>query len=167
VSARHEKVPCELALANEEGFPHKGVIDFVDNRLDPNTGTLRARGVFPNPDGLMTPGFFARLRVTGRGEYDALLVPDEALGTDQSQKFVYVVNPQNVVEYRVVKTGPLIDGLRVITQGLQAEDWVVVKGIQRVRPDVKVELQKESLSSVGKAETSALEKSKKDTAVGE
>lgn len=166
-SARHEKIPCELALANEEGFPHKGMVDFVDNRLDPNTGTLRARGVFPNPDGLMTPGFFARVRVHGSGEYEALLVPDEALGTDQSQKFVYVVNPQNVVEYRAVKTGPLIDGLRVIANGLQAEDWVVINGIQRVRPDAQVDPQKESLSSGKKLEAGLVEKSKTDTSVNE
>jgi multidrug efflux system membrane fusion protein len=167
VSARNEKVPCELALGNEEGFPHKGVIDFVDNRLDPNTGTLRARGVFPNPEGAMLPGLFARLRVTGSDEYEGLLVPDEALGTDQNQKFVYIVNPQNVVEYRAVKMGPLMDGLRVITQGLQAEDWVVVNGIQRVRPDMKVDPQKETSSINETSGMSAVEKTKTDTPVRE
>lgn len=154
------KLPSELALANEKGFPRKGIIDFVNNRLDPNTGTLRARGVFPNPDGTMTPGFFARVRVPGSGEYEGLLVPDEALGTDQSQKFVYVSNSQNVVEYRAVKTGPRVNGLRVITEGLQPGDWVVVNGIQRVRPDAHVNPQKETLSFSKKSKTKTVEKPK-------
>src|SRR5262249_3313723 len=107
VSARDAQIPCELGLPNEHGFPHQGVVDFVDNRVDPNTGTLRARGVFPNPDRSLTPGFFGRLRVTGSGKYQALLIPDRAVSTDQAQKFVYVVNDKDEVEYRPVKLGPI------------------------------------------------------------
>jgi RND family efflux transporter MFP subunit len=154
------KIPIELALANEKRFPHKGVIDFVNNRLDPNTGTLRARGVFPNPDGAMLPGLFARVRIPASAEYEGLLVPDEALGTDQSQKFVYVANPQNVAEYRVVKTGPSVNGLRVITEGLQPGDWVVVNGVQRARPNAPVQPQKETLSFSKKSKTKKVEESK-------
>jgi membrane fusion protein, multidrug efflux system len=138
VSASDQPIPADLALANEEGYPHKGMIDFVDNRVDPGTGTLRVRGVFPNPDGDLIPGFFARLRVPGSGQYQALLVPDRALAMNQGQKYVLVVNGENTVEYRPVKPGPVVDGLRVIAEGLKVDDWVLVEGIQRVRPGVQV-----------------------------
>ncbi len=137
-SARDGQIPCEMAVANEEGFPHKGVIDFVDNRVDPTTGTIRARGVFTNADHSLTPGFFARLRVTGSGKYQALLIPDQAVGTEQGQKIVYVINDQDTVEYRKVKLGPIVDGLRVVREGVQAKDWVVVNGLMSVRPGAKV-----------------------------
>jgi RND family efflux transporter MFP subunit len=134
------KVICELELANETGFPHKGVLDFVDNRVDPSTGTLRLRGVFsnPGPDRILQPGFFARVRVPGTGKYHGLLIPDRAIGTDQGQKFVYVVNDQDTVESRPVKLGPVIDGLRVVREGVQPNDWVVVNGLMTVRPGAKV-----------------------------
>lgn len=141
------QLPCELALANEQGFPHKGVIDFVDNRLDPNTGTMRTRGVFPNPDRSLMPGFFARLRVTGSGKYQALLIPDQAVGTDQAQKFVYVVNDKDEVEYHAVKLGPIIDGLRVIHEGIQPKDWVVVDGLMTIRPGAKVMAKKAPIAN--------------------
>ncbi len=139
-SIRDGKVVCELELANETGFPHKGVLDFVDNRVDSATGTLRVRGVFPNPapDRLLQAGFFARVRVPGSGKYQALLVPDSAVGADQGQKFVYAVNDQDVVEYKLVKLGPVVDGLRVIREGIQAGDWVLVNGLMSVRPGAKV-----------------------------
>src|SRR2546425_5521646 len=98
VSARDAEIPAEMALADEIGFPHKGYMDFVDNRVDPNTGTIRARGVFSNADHSLSPGFFARLRIPGSGKYSALLIPDRALGSDQAQKFVYVVNAEKKVE---------------------------------------------------------------------
>jgi multidrug efflux system membrane fusion protein len=142
VSARDAQIGCELGLANEEGFPHQGTIDFVDNQVDPATGTLRARGVFPNPERSLVPGFFARLRVHGSGKYPALLIPDEALGSDQGNKFVLVVNAQEVIEYRPVKTGPLSDGLRVVREGIQATDWVVVNGLMSVRPGAKVKAER-------------------------
>ena len=139
-SLRDGKVVCELELANETGFPHKGVMDFVDNRIDPATGTLRVRGVFdnPGPGRVLQPGFFARIRVPGSGKYPALLVPDLAVGTDQGQKFVYVVDAKNTVEYRSVKLGPIIDGLRVVREGLKTNDWVIVNGLMSVRPGVPV-----------------------------
>jgi RND family efflux transporter MFP subunit len=129
---------CELALANETGFPHKGVLDFVDNRVDPATGTLRVRGVFANPDRILQPGFFARVRVPGSAKYSALLIPDQAVGTDQGQKFVYAVDAQNMVQYKIVDLGPMIDGLRVVREGLLSNDWIIVNGLMSVRPGAKV-----------------------------
>ena len=124
----------ELGLADEVGFPHKGYIDFVDNRVDPNTGTMRGRGVFRNTDHSLSPGFFARVRFAGSGKYPALLIPDRALGSDQAQKFVYVVNAEKKVEFRPVKIGPMIDGLRVVKEGLKPGEQVIVEGLLRVRP---------------------------------
>ena len=138
VSARDFKIPCEMALANETGFPHKGMIDFVDNRLDPHTGTLRARGVFTNSNRALTPGLFARLRIPGSGKYQALLLPDRAFSSDQTLKFVYVVNAQGKVEFRPVTVGPVVDGLRVVRDGLKAGERVIVEGHMRVRPGITV-----------------------------
>jgi RND family efflux transporter MFP subunit len=138
-SARDIKYPVELALADEEGFPHKGTINFVDNQVDPTTGTLRIRADFPNPDKFMSPGQFARVRIPVGSPHPALLVADRALGTDQGQKFVYVVNGKNEVEYRKVRVGMAADGLRVIEEGLSAGERVVVTGLQRVRQGAKVE----------------------------
>jgi len=128
-----------MELANETGFPHKGYIDFVDNRIDPNTGTLRGRGVFSNADHSLSPGFFARIRIPGSGKYPALLIPDRALGSDQAQKFVYVVNAEKKVEFRPVKIGPMIDGLRVVSGGLKAGEQIIVEGLMLVRPGIVVE----------------------------
>ena len=139
VSARDETIPAEMALADESGFPHKGYIDFVDNRIDPTTGTLQARGVFSNADHSLSPGFFGRIRIPGSGKYQALLIPDRALASDQAQKFVYVVNPEKKVEYRPVKTGPTIDGLRVVKEGLKPGEQIIVEGLLRVRPGVLVD----------------------------
>lgn len=137
-------IACELQLANETNFPHHGVMDFVDNRVDANTGTLRLRGVFPNPgpDHVLQPGFFARVRVPATAKYKGLLVPDLAIGSDQAQKVLYVVNADNVVEARPVQLGPLLSGMRVIKQGIQASDWVVINGLMSVRPGAKVNPQK-------------------------
>ncbi len=150
-SARDAQIPCEMGLANEEGFPHQGVVDFVDNRVDPTTGTIRARGVFSNADRSLTPGLFARLRVTGSGKYPALLIPDQAVGTDQGQKIVYVINDQDTVEYRKVKLGPIFDGLRVVHEGLQAKDWVVVNGLMSIRQGVKVNPNRAAVTVVANA----------------
>lgn len=139
ISARDEPIPAEMGLANEAGFPHKGFIDFVDNRVDPNTGTTRARGVFRNEDHSLSPGFFGRIRIPGSGKYLALLIPDRALGSDQAQKFLYVVNGGNKVEFRPVKTGPMIDGLRVVKEGLRPGEQIIVEGLLRVRPGVVVD----------------------------
>jgi multidrug efflux system membrane fusion protein len=131
--------PVEVALPDERGFPHKGRLDFLDNRLDQGTGTLRARAVLSNKAGLFSPGMFARVRVTGTPVYAALLVPDEAIGTDQTNKYVLVVLDDGMVQRRNIELGPLVDGLRVVRHGLAAGDWVVTRGLQRARPGSKVE----------------------------
>src|SRR5919199_986420 len=138
-NGRAGKQPVYVALADEEGFPHQGSIDFVDNRLDQNTGTITVRAVLPNPDLLLTPGLFARVRVPAGDKYKALMLPPEAVGSDLSQQFVFVVDDQNLAQYRKVTPGPMIDGLRVIRDGLQPDDWVIVKGVQRAKTGAKVE----------------------------
>jgi RND family efflux transporter MFP subunit len=138
-SALDKPIPVEMALANEEGFPHVGFTDFVDNKIDPTTGTLRCRGVFANPDRTLGPGFFVRMRIPGSGKYSALLIPDRALGADQAQKFVYVVNAEKKVEFRPVKIGPMIDGLRVVKTGLKDGEQIIVEGLMRVRPGIVVD----------------------------
>jgi multidrug efflux system membrane fusion protein len=138
-SSRDVRNPIYLGLANEDGtFPHKGYVDFVDNQLNPETGTIRARAVFSNKDRLFTPGLFARMKLVGSGTYRARLVLDRAIGTDQDKKFVLVLKPDSTVEYRPVQPGRLVDGLRVVTSGLAAGDRIVVNGLQRVRPGMKV-----------------------------
>jgi RND family efflux transporter MFP subunit len=139
VSALDAEIPVEVALADEEGFPRKGHVDFVDNKLDPTTGTVRCRGVIANPERTLGPGFFARLRIPGSGKYSALLLPDRAFGSDQAQKFVYVINAEKKVDFRPVTVGPIIDGLRVVTGGLKPGEQVIVEGLIRVRPGVVVD----------------------------
>jgi multidrug efflux system membrane fusion protein len=133
-------------LPDETGFPHKGKLDFLDNRFDQGTGTLRARAIVSNKSGLFSPGLFARVRVTGTPQYAALLVPDEAIATDQSLKYVYVVAGDGVVARRNVQLGPLEAGLRVVREGIAAEDWVVVRGLQRARPGIKVDMKQTSIA---------------------
>jgi RND family efflux transporter MFP subunit len=139
VNGRGAKQPVYVALADEEGFPHQGSIDFWDNRLDQNTGTITVRAVLPNPDLLLAPGLFARVRVPAGDKYKALMLPPEAVGSDLSQQFVFVVDDQNLVQYRKVTPGPIIDGWRVIRDGLQPDDWVIVKGVQRAKTGAKVD----------------------------
>jgi RND family efflux transporter MFP subunit len=131
------KVPVEIGLADEEGFPHVGRLDFVDNKVDPNTGTIRARGRFAKAK-YLTPGMFVRVRLPIGPPHRTLLVSEQAIGTDQRQKFLLIVNQDNVVQYRQVKLGSLRDGLRVIESGLGSDDWVIVQGLQRVRPGATV-----------------------------
>lgn len=145
-SSREVRNPAYLTLADETGFPHKGYIDFVDNRLDSNTGTITGRAVFPNPDLTLTPGLFARIRIPGSGKYKAILIPDEAIVSDQSEKYVFVVNNKNTVEQRGVKLGPLAGGLRIIREGIKPEDWVIVSGVQRARPGAIVDPQKKIIT---------------------
>ena len=137
-SSRDTPNPVRVALANEATATHEGYIDFVDNALNPQTGTIRARAVLANKEGAFTPGLFARVELLGSGEYNALLVEDRAVGTDQNQKFVLVVGPDNKTEYRKVTLGRKIDGLRVVREGLNAGDAIVVNGLQRVRPGIVV-----------------------------
>lgn len=136
-SSRDNPNPVMMGLSNEEGFPHKGAMDFVDNRLDPATGSIRGRAVFDNGDGRFTPGLFARLKLIGSGSYRATLVPDRAIGTDQTRKVVMVVGADNMVQPREVKTGALIDGMRVV-DGVKAGENVIVDGLQRAFPGAPV-----------------------------
>jgi RND family efflux transporter MFP subunit len=132
-------MPVELGLADEEGFPHQGVVDFTDNQIDVNTGTLRMRGVFPNPKQILSPGRFVRVRLPVGTPHRALLVAEQALDRDQGQKYLFVVDDQNKVEYRRIKVGRLYGGLREVTDGLKPGEKVIVNGLQRVRPGVTVE----------------------------
>ena len=135
---REARLPVYLGLANEEGFPHQGRLDFVDNQVDPNTGTIRTRAVFSNRSRALTPGLFARVKLVGTQKAKALLVRDAAIGTDQDRKFVLVVGPGDTLAYRPIAPGRLNDGLRIVNSGLQAGDRIVVNGLMRVRPGMKV-----------------------------
>jgi RND family efflux transporter MFP subunit len=137
-SSRDAANPVRMGLANEEGYPHTGTMVFVDNQVDPRTGTIRARASFSNKDGYFTPGLFARVKLLGHNSYSAVLVDDRAIGTDQSQKFVYVVDAESKVTYREVKIGRLTDGLRIVLEGLSPGENVVVNGLQRVHPGTVV-----------------------------
>lgn len=132
-SARDSKVVVEIGLADHTDFPLKGTIDFIDNQIEASTGTLRARAEIPNKNFLLSPGFFVRLRMPIGDPHPSLLVPEEALGSDQGHRFLYVLNDKNEVNYRRVQVGPLRDGRRVIESGITATDRVVVEGLQRVK----------------------------------
>lgn len=137
------KVPVELQLADETDFPHRGYIESFNNRLDPTTGSILLRAVFPNPEGSIVPGLFARIRVPLSERYPALLVEERAIGTDQAQKFVLTLTPSNTVAYQSVKLGPAVEGKRVVRSGLQGTEEIVVNGLQRVRPGMPVAPQPE------------------------
>jgi RND family efflux transporter MFP subunit len=154
-SSRDAPNPVQVGLANEQGFPHAGTMDFVDNQLNPQTGTIRARAVLPNKDGLFTPGLFARVQLLGSGEHPAILIEDRAVNTDQSQKYVLLLGANNQIEYRAVKLGRVIDGLRVVNEGLKAGDVIVVNGAQRVHPGVTVSPQRVTMGAEGAADAAA------------
>jgi RND family efflux transporter MFP subunit len=141
-------VVCELALAGETGYPHRGQVDFFDNQVDKRTGTIRVRGVFANPNRTLVPGMFASVRVPAGPPEETLLIPDVAIGFDQNYKFVYVLNATNGVETRTIQTGRSTGPLRAITKGLTPEDRVVVNGLVTLRPGVKVEPQEASTGTV-------------------
>jgi RND family efflux transporter MFP subunit len=138
-SYRQSTLPVFLGLSDEEGFPHEGAINFADNQVDPMTGTLRVRGEFPNPNNLLSPGLFARIRLPIGTPHKATLVAERALGTEQGQRYLFVVNDKDEIDYRKVRLGPLQGGLRVIEEGLAMGERVVVNGLQRVRKGAKVE----------------------------
>lgn len=140
-SAREFALPVKLGLDNEEGFPHAGTIDFVDNQVNPKTGTQRLRGSFPNKDDVLMPGFHARVRIPVGKPRQALLVAERAIDTDQGQKIVYVVNEKGEVVLRPVRVGSLHDGLREIEDGLKPGERVIVNGLQTVQPGTAVEPQ--------------------------
>ncbi|MBV1693494.1 MAG: efflux RND transporter periplasmic adaptor subunit [Hyphomicrobiales bacterium] len=135
----------EIALPDEKGFPHKGRVDFVDNRLDQATGTMRTRALVDNKAGTFSPGMFARVRVQGSPEYEALMLPEEAVGIDQTNRFVFAVNAEGVVARKPIALGPMVEGLRVIRSGLAADDMVIIKGLQRARPGNKVSPKQEQI----------------------
>lgn len=142
VKAAHERAPkVRMALANEVGFPHEGQVDFIDNRLNPQTGAIRMRASFDNSKGEFTPGLAAKLTMVTSTPYDAVMVPERAIGTDQNKKFVYVVGGDGQPQFREVKLGMLIGGMRVVQGGVKAGEHVVVDGLQRVMPGMAVAAQ--------------------------
>jgi multidrug efflux system membrane fusion protein len=140
------ETPVQLAVADETDFPHQGTLDYISPREDTATGTVTLRGVFPNADDFLSPGFFARMRVRSSAPYPALLLPDRAIATDQAQRFIWVVNKDNQVEYRKVVLGAHIGQSRVIKEGLKPEEWVVIEGLQKLRPGAKVNPERISLA---------------------
>jgi RND family efflux transporter MFP subunit len=154
--AREAGSPVRVGLADENGFPHQGAMVFVDNALDPATGTIRSRALLDNHERLFTPGLFARIRLLDSSQHDAILVNDSAIGTDQTVRYVLVVGAGNKVEYRPVQLGPVIDGLRVVQSGLSAGEVIVVNGLQRVRPGAQVQAQRVAMGEHGSADGAAL-----------
>lgn len=141
------QVPVEVGLQSETGYPHVGKLDYAAPTVNQSTGTLAARGIIPNPNRVLLPGYFVRVRVPIEKEADALLVPDTALGSDQSGRYVLIVNGENVVEQRKVTVGQLDNGLRVIESGLKPEDRVVIAGLLRVIPSQKVDPQLQKIEA--------------------
>jgi multidrug efflux system membrane fusion protein len=139
VGPRQATLPIWLQLDTEIGYPHQGVIDFVDNSFDPSTSTLRLRGRFPNQQGYyLIPGAFGTIRMAGSPKYEGILVADRAIGSDQDQKYVMIVQPDGLTKYQRVELGPIVDGLRVVRSGLKGDETVIVEGIGKVRPNLKV-----------------------------
>jgi RND family efflux transporter MFP subunit len=132
-------LPIRLALASDREFQREGKLNFLDNQIDPATGTIRGRAIFRNQDRGLMPGLFVRLKLPGRKGYRGMLIQDRAVGTDLDKRFVFVVTADHTIQYRDVALGPIVDGLRVVRSGLNAGDGVVVNGLQRVRPGMKVE----------------------------
>jgi RND family efflux transporter MFP subunit len=150
-SSRDVQNPVAVRLADETEFKHQGHMNFVDNVLNTKTGTIRGRAVFDNKDGLLTPGFFGRLRLFG-GESNALLIPDTAIASDQSRKIVFTVADDGTVGTKLVELGPIVDGLRVVRSGLAATDRIVIDGLQRARPGQKVKPEDGTIKPVATAQ---------------
>jgi RND family efflux transporter MFP subunit len=158
VNYKDTPVPVFAGIESEEGYPGEGRLDFASTGLDPGTGTILLRAVFPNPRNAagmpaMVPGMFVRLRIPTDVRDKALLVSERALGVDQGGRYLLTVDDRNVVEQRPVKTGALVNGMRVIEEGLRPDDWVVVSGIQRARPGAKVTPVKEGAAPAAAAPT--------------
>jgi multidrug efflux system membrane fusion protein len=158
--------PVRVGLADESDYPHQGVMVFVDNALDPATGTIRSRALLDNHERLFTPGLFARIKLMGAREYQAVLINDSAVGTDQSVRYVLVIGGDNRVLYRPVKLGPVIDGLRVVDSGLAAGETIVVNGLQRVRPGAQVAPQRVAMGEHAGAAPTLVAQSIPDGAEG-
>ncbi len=131
-------LPIQMELTDEEGFPRSGYIESFDNRVSADTASITVRAVFPNADGRLTPGLFARVRIPATAQHQALLVSETAIGTDQGQKYVLIVDKDDVTQYRKVTLGPLVDGKRIVTEGISPTDQIIVDGQARVRPGMKV-----------------------------
>jgi multidrug efflux system membrane fusion protein len=141
------RVPVELQLGDEGEFPHHGYIESFDNQLDPNTGSILLRAVFPNDDGRIVPGLFARIRVPLSARHNALLISEKAVGTDQAQKYVLALTPTNTVAYQPVVLGPALGGMRIIRSGVTGGEQIVINGMQRVRPGMSVKAEQEAIAS--------------------
>jgi RND family efflux transporter MFP subunit len=137
-SSRVSPNPVEIRLQDEASYRWRGKMDFVDNQLDPATGSIRGRAVIRNPDGLLTPGMYGHMRLLGSGAYTALLLPDDAIVTDQDRKIVFIAKADGAIEPRPVILGPTVDGLRVVRRGVSADDDVIIEGVQRIRPGIKI-----------------------------
>jgi len=160
------EIPLFLGLSNEEGYPHGGIVDFAESGVDPTTGTMQVRGLFPNPGspGVLIPGLFARLRLPIDIHENALLVTERAIGADQSGTYLLIVNNDNKVEKRMIRQGQLVDGLRVIEEGLQPGEMVIVKGLQRARPDARVDPEKIEMKTLTASAIKAAAEAKLDQA---
>lgn len=132
------KIPIQLQLPGEEGWPHHGWVESFDNRIDPTTGSIVVRGVLPNPNLSLVAGAFCRVRVPVSREYDAILVDEKVIGTDQDQKYVLTLGPNNVAQYRPVTLGDTVDGQRIVRSGLTADDQLIISNLQLIRPGVPV-----------------------------
>jgi RND family efflux transporter MFP subunit len=143
--------PVRVGLADESGYPHEGVLVFTDNALDPATGTIRSRARLDNHERLFAPGLFARIKLLGSAQHEAVLIQDSAVGTDQTERFVLIVGKDNKVSYRPVKLGPIVDGLRVVAEGLAPGETIVVNGLQRVRPGAQVSPQRVAMDNHAEA----------------
>jgi RND family efflux transporter MFP subunit len=159
---REGSAPVYLQLQDETGFPREGIIDFADNAYDSSTGTLLVRGTFRNPNGFLVPGNFVRVRIPASPKYHALLLADRAIGSDQDEKFVYVVDSGNVARLRHITLGPLAGGLRVVKSGLRPDDVVIVNGIIKVRPNSPVKPEQGRMEEFSSNDPSAPLLSSKD-----
>ncbi|MFB9240612.1 efflux RND transporter periplasmic adaptor subunit [Massilia antarctica] len=162
VAQKGATVPVKIGLANESGFPHEGKLEFVDNRLDSATGSVRMRAMFDNTDNTLVPGLFARVQLSGSDstQAKAVLINDRAIGTDQNRKFVYVIGADSKAEYRAVTLGPSIDGLRVVRSGVKPGEKIIVNGLQRVQPGAPVTAQMVAMDQDGKAPQAKADDSK-------
>ena len=147
-SSRTVKNPVFMALIDEEGFPHQGHMDFVDNQINSSTGTILGRAIFPNPDRVLAVGMFAELRLPGSGRYEATLIPDSAIGRDQTEQYLLILGEDNKVERRSVELGPLVHGLRVVRSGLKPDERIVTHGLQKARPGEEVDPEMEEIKVV-------------------
>lgn len=145
-----ERLPVQVGLMTDIGFPHAGVLDFIGNRVDRGTGTIRARAVVQNPDGRLAPGLFARVNLVTSAPANTVLIDDQAIGTDQGRRYVLALGPENKTEYRPVELGPMIDGLRVVTGGIKPGEKIIIKGL--VRPGMQVDPQMVSMDPIKTAD---------------